>query len=144
MKKYFIALLFLIPAICFSQTMDTRVTVSIQARDCEFIAGVVFDEPFEFDVIYYKIKTKFTVQNPPTGTTNVQIDTVTIRDWLSLAARLRRDPYAVGGGVVTRFETALRAAGNTFLNSELDEKAAADTNKFSETRDQGRIWLRRN
>jgi hypothetical protein len=141
MKKLLLFLL-LVPLLSTAQDENTKVTVSIQARDCEFVGSfIAFTE--EFEEMFDAMKTKFRVTSPPSGTTNVQIDTIPIKQWLALSAKLRKDPYAIGGIVLSRYDAALRAANNSFMTAQLNAMDAQDTDIFMGFRTLGRFRLRK-
>lgn len=142
MKKIIFLLLF-IPLLSVAQDNDnTKVTVTIQARDCEYIGHIIaFNENYED--LFDAMKVKFRIASPPTGTTNVTIDTIPIKQWLGVSSQLRTDPYSVGGSVLTRYEAALRAANNTYMNGRLDAVASTDTDIFTSRRLFGRDRLRK-
>lgn len=142
MKKIIFLLLF-IPLLTKAQDNEnTKVTVTIQARDCEYIGYFIsFNENYED--LFDAMKAKFRIASPPSGTTNVTIDTIPIKQWLGVSGQLRTDPYAIGGSVLTRYETALRAANNTYMNGRLDAVAATDTDIFTGRRLFGRDRLRK-
>jgi hypothetical protein len=93
--------------------------------------------------LFDAMKVKFRIASPPTGTTNVTIDTIPIKQWLGVSSQLRTDPYSVGGSVLTRYEAALRAANNTYMNGRLDAVASTDTDIFTSRRLFGRDRLRK-
>lgn len=139
MKKILLIIL-LLPALAQAQD-STKIQVSIQARDIEYIASVAsfdFDEPF-FDAV----KSKFRVQTPPTGNTTVIVDSMYIKDWLSLFVKIKNDAQALKANCVSRVETILRAVGNSFLNGKLDAIDTDDGNVFQERRGLGRKKLKR-
>lgn len=140
-----IALLFLLllPLVIQAQDNDnTKVTVTLQARDCEFAGYFIAHVP-EFEEMYDAMKAKFRVAVPPTGTANVVIDTIPIGQWVAISAKLRTDPYAIGGSVWARYDAALRAAGNTYMTGRLNEMDTGDTQIFTNYRTLGRFRLRR-
>jgi hypothetical protein len=142
MRKIIFILLF-IPMFSTAQDNDnTKVTVTLQARDCEFIGSfIAFNESFED--MFDGMKLKFRVTSPPQNTTNVVIDTIPIGQWLALSAKLRTDPYAIGGSVWARYDAALRAANNTYMTGRLNTMDANDTDIFTGYRVLGRFRLRK-
>lgn len=141
MKNILFALL-LLTSSAIAQDENTKVTVTIQARDCEFIGFYIAHAP-EFEDLFDAMKVKFRVASPPSGTTNVVLDTIPIGQWLSVSARLRTDPYAIGGLVFSRYDVALRAVGNSFMTARLDAMNTADTEVFTNFRLTGRARLRK-
>jgi hypothetical protein len=141
MKNIIFLLLFL-PILSEAQNDSAKVTVTIQARDCEFIGFYIAHAP-EFEDLFDGMKVKFRVTTPPTGTTNVIVDTIPIGQWLSLSAKLRTDPYAIGGSVFSRYDAALRAANNSYMTARLDAMNTGDTEVFTNFRLAGRGRLRK-
>jgi hypothetical protein len=142
MKKILFALLLFSATVKAQDNEQTKVTVTIQARDCEFIGFYIAHAP-EFEDLFDAMKVKFRVASPPSGTTNVQLDTIPIVQWLSVSAKLRTDPYAIGGLVFSRYDAALRAANNTYMTSRLDAMNTGDTEVFTTFRLSGRSRLRK-
>lgn len=141
MKNILFALL-LVTSNVIAQDENTKVTVTIQARDCEFLGYFISNAP-EYEDLYDGMKVKFRVASPPLGTTNVQLDTIPIGQWLSVSTKLRIDPYAIGGSVYSRVDAALRAVGNSYLTARLNAMDAGDTEVFTSFRTLGRFRLRR-
>lgn len=141
MKNILLALL-LISGSIKAQSDSAKITVTIQARDCEFIGSFVAFHP-DFEDLFDAMKLKFRVANPPTGTANVVIDTIYTIQWVRVSERLRDDPYAIGGSVYSRVDVALRAISNSYLTGRLDALNARDTELFTNFRTLGRLKLRR-
>lgn len=144
MKKIITILLSLFSIDSFAQTDSSlmKVTVTIQARDCEYL-GVYIAFNQDYEDLFDAMKAKFRVVNPPSGTTNVVVDTITIVQWLGVINQLQADPFAVGGSVFTRVDAALRAVNNEYLTRILNEKSVANTNIFMNMRVLGRNRLRK-
>lgn len=141
MKNILFAFL-LISSVLKAQDDNTKVTVTIQARDCEYIGHIIaFNENYEdlFDLT----KVKWRTGNDPTGNANVVIDTIPIGQWLKIDAQLRADPIAVGASVLSRVEAALRAVNNTYMNGRLDALVAIDTEIYTSRRAFGRFRYRK-
>lgn len=142
MKKILFALLLFSATATAQDNENTKVTVSIQARDCEFIGLYVANDP-EFEELYDAMKAKFRIASPPSGTTAVAIDTIPIGQWLSISAKLRTAPYAIMGSVWARYDAALRASNNVYMTGRLNVMDAGDTEIFTNFRIAGRAKLRR-
>lgn len=140
--KNIIAILLLIPLFSFPQSDSAKITVTIQARDCEYM-GFFISHHEDYEDLFDAMKTKFRVANPPSGTNNVVIDTIYTIQWLRVSERLRADPHAIGGNVYSRVDAALRAINNVYLTSRLDEMNSRDVNIFTDYRLVGRFRLRR-
>lgn len=140
MKKL-LTLLFVIPFIASAQSDTTKVTATIQARDWEYI-GIYIAHNQTFEDLFDSVKVKFRVVSPPTGTTNVPV-TATIGELLAVDILLRRDPYAIGGSVWARVNTALGNVNNSYMNTRLTAQQNDDTNLFMNNRSIGRSKLTR-
>lgn len=116
-------------------------TANIQARDLECIGFLVYVNN-DAENVYDSIKAKFRVQNPSTGNSQVSI-TATNSDWVYIIKRLKDDAIAIKANCLNRVETALRAAGQSWLVGELNKIDAADQTTFSSMRQFGRQKLRR-
>lgn len=143
MKKLIILSL-LIPVFASAQidSSQLKITVTLQARDAEFI-GFFIGHNIDYEDLFDGLKAKFRVASPPTGTTNVTVDTIPIAQWLSVSAKLRTDPYAIGGSVFSRIDAALRAVNHSYLTGRLNVMDATDTEVFTNFRLLGRFKLRR-
>lgn len=141
MKNILFALL-LITLSAKAQSDSAKITVTIQARDCEYIGSFVAFHP-DFEDLFDAMKLKFRVSSPPTGTTNVVIDTIYTIQWVRVSERLRDDPMAIGGAVFSRVDAALRAISNSYLTARLDALNNRDTELFTTNRTLGRLKLRR-
>lgn len=142
MKSILFALLLFATVVKAQDNEETKVTVILQARDCEFIGLYVAHAP-EFEELFDAMKAKFRIASPPSGSTAVTIDTIPIGQWLNVSAKLRTSPYAIIGSVWARYDAALRTAGNTFMTARLNATDAADTEVFTNYRLVGRAKLRR-
>lgn len=142
MKSILFALLLFATVVKAQDNEETKVTVILQARDCEFIGLYVAHAP-EFEELFDAMKAKFRIASPPSGTTVVTIDTIPIGQWLNVSAKLRTASYAIIGSVWARYDAALRTASNTFMTAQLNAMDAADTEVFTNYRLVGRAKLRR-
>lgn len=141
MKKLII-LLFLFAGAASAQIDSSlvKINASIQARDVELIAGLLpYSE--EYEDSYDAAKVKFRVQTPPTGTTNVSIDSVTVGTWLNIWLVLKRNPYAIGASADSRIETVLRAKNNAWLTGKINALIVDGTNYYNHLKDLGRKRL---
>lgn len=143
MKKL-IAFVLLIPLISVSQpdSSKMRISFTLQARDCEYIANYTMSEN-AYEELDSVMKVRFRISSPPSGTGNVQVDSIRVRDLRQLADRLRYDPMAFFGGVWVRFDTAIRAANNTWLNNRLNTDDSNVQTIFMNQRFNGRRRLRK-
>lgn len=140
MKKLLFISLFLISLNGFAQD-SVKVTLSVQARDLEYIGSFIFNDNSTED-LYDSLKVKFRVPNPATGTTTVSVTGYTL-DWLSVANRLNNDATALKALCTKRVTDLLRAVNQPYLTGKLDAINTADQNTFQAMRQFGRSKLRR-
>jgi hypothetical protein len=140
MKKIvYLLILFSLPA--FSQD-STKVTITAQARDLEYIGSFSFIDN-QLENIYDSIKVKYRVPNPPANaTTQVSVTGYTV-DWLEVMRRLKNDATAVKSGSTGRVEVLLRAVNQPFLTAAIDQMDTSDILTFTTQRLFGRQKLRR-
>lgn len=125
MKKIFLSFILLASIQSFAQGDSSRavVTVSVQARDLQYIANLTWQEPI-FEDLDSVMKTKFRVSSPPTGTTNVSIPGVQVRAWWWILLKLSYDPVAIHTNIVSRLSAVLNAAGNGWLSYRISRETA--------------------
>jgi hypothetical protein len=142
--KNILTLLFLVPFIAFTQvdSAQLKVTVTLQARDAEYI-GFFIGHNIDYEDLFDALKAKFRVTSPPAGTTNVTVDTIAIAQWLGVSAKLRTDPYAIGGSVFSRIDASLRAVNHAYLTGRLNVMDSEDAGVFTNFRLLGRFKLRK-
>jgi len=140
MKKILliIAVLFSLNSFCQD---TTKITVSCQARDLEYIAALIYTDN-AIENLYDSVKTKFRVQSPPTGTTTVSV-IGTALDWYIVYEKIQADPVAIKANCTSRVEALLRGVNLIWLTAKLDELLVNDTNEFQAKRGFGRNRLRR-
>lgn len=141
MKKLLILLLLFAGAA--SAQVDSsavKINASIQARDVQLIAALIpYSE--EYEDSYDAAKVKFRVAVPPTGNTNVSIDSVTVGTWLNIWLILKRNPYAIGASADSRVETVLRAKSNAWLTAKMNAMIADATAYYNTLKELGRKRL---
>lgn len=117
-----------------------KINVNIQARDLEYITAIL---PYsdEFEDAYDSAKIRFRVANPPTNTTTVSVDSVTVGTWLKIDRILQKDYISVGANVFSRVDAALRAKNNAWLTGQLDFYITDGTNYYNNLRTLGRKKL---
>lgn len=138
MKKLIIILL-LSPLFGYSQidSAAVKINLSIQARDLEYYTPFIsFRE--EYDELFDAIKLKARVQNPPTNTTLVALDSIQVKTWLLVSNFIRKDYIAIQAGIFSRLDATLRAKNNAYLTRLLNEANAYDTNLYLNIRQAGR------
>lgn len=144
MKKIFILFFIILPISLFSQvdSNTVKITISIQARDCEYVA--LFIQYFNrTETLWDTMKGKFRVASPPSNNTTVQLDTIPIGEWFYLTSLLRRDAIAVNAGTLGRINTQLTALNIPFVTNRVNSQDADDQNNFTSQRILGRLKLRR-
>lgn len=145
MKKI-ILLLFLIPILSKAQNETSIISVTIQARDCEYI-GYFTGHEDRYQDIDSSLKSKFRpAASAPSGTTNVIVAGATARAWFDIAYRLVREPAAINGNNTpfTRIDVALRAVSNTWLTAALNQDIIDwDASGYSNNRNIGRKRLKK-
>jgi hypothetical protein len=137
--KTLLIILLLSPLIGLAQvdSAAVKINVSIQARDLELIAALLpYSE--EFEQAYDATKIKFKVANPPTNTTNVAVDSVTVGSWFTIWTILKRNPYALGASADSRVETILKAKNNVWLTAKINQYIADGTAHYNNLRTLGR------
>lgn len=140
--KYIITLLLLIPL--FAKCQTTIISVTIQARDLEYIGSVIGGNDIYQDADS-SLKSKFRPAfSAPSGTTNVTVGGITNGTWVDIAKLLHRDAFASAGNnsVWGRVDVALRAAANTYLTAQLDADATDFDNTSTANRARGRSRLK--
>lgn len=143
MKRLIILLLFISPFISFAQdSAKVKVSIVLQARDCEYIANAIQFEP-KFEDMDSVFKAKWRVAVSPTGTANVTIDGIQVRHLLSVSEKLNSDAMAIDQKVLERFDTAIRAASNNWLTVRLDRKLSTQQDIYQAMRQTGRKRLKK-
>lgn len=144
--KRLIYLLFLVPILSKAQNETSIISVTLQARDCEYIGYFTGNEE-RWQDIDSAMKSKFRpASNAPSGTTNVVLGGATARAWFDIAYRLVREAPAVNGNNTpfTRLDAALRAVGNTWLTNALNQDIIEwDAGGYTNNRSAGRKRLKR-
>lgn len=144
MKKILlIPFLFLyLPSFCQSDSSSVKISVNVQARDCEYIATFTLFES-RYEDIDSVMKARFRVTNPPSGATNVSIDSVKLRHWLALLERLRMDNVAVDQGIFNRIKASLIASANAWLVNKINRQDSTYQDMQAASREVGRRRLRK-
>lgn len=142
MKKIVFAFCFLFSTSLFAQVDSSirKISISVRAMDCEFICSSISYEGEDF---YDAAKAKFRVGNPPVGVTLVQVDSVSLESLLYIERVLRYNTFSLEFNVWNRFNTVLRAAGESYLITQLDRVDRSDDAVFLSVRGIGRKKLRK-
>lgn len=120
----------------------SKISVTINAKDCEYIA-LLFDNSNKYEDIDSITRSKFRVASPPTGNTNVTIDSIEQRVWLDIDNRLAGDYIALTNNVFKRVDDAIRLAGGTWIINKLNRAVTDRGDEFDLRRQIGRKYLRK-
>lgn len=141
--KYIITFILLVS---IARAQNTVISVTIQARDCEYI-GYFTGGDDQFQDLDSSLKSKFRpAASAPSGTTNVTLGGVTNGAWFQMIHKLRYDPFACFGNnnPFTRIDAVLRALNNAWLTAALDADALDfDNNGYTFNRSRGRARIKR-
>jgi len=140
MKKLLTTIAILISLSATAQD-STRITLSVGARDLEYIAAFIFNDDAVED-LYDTIKLKFRVQNPPTNLQAVSITAYTF-EWVIVYIQLNNDATALKTNCASRMEALLRAVNQPYLTGRINEIQAAYISTAIAHRQFGRAKLRR-
>jgi len=118
-------------------------TVSIQARDLEYITFFTQGFGVQLEDIYDKAKKQFRVAVPPSGTTSVILDSITLNDCIILNNILRTDYIALQYNIYKRYNDMLRILGQSYLVTQLDIIVAQDDALLADRKTLGRKRLKK-
>lgn len=139
-----ILILLLLPSVCFSQSDSSRfkISITINARDCEYIT-LVMEKTNKFEALDSTLKNKFRVSSPPSGSTNVVVDSVEGRAWLDIMRSLSIDITALHANCFKRVSDAIRLTNSVWIVNRLDKDATQRDSDFDTRRAFGREYLRK-
>lgn len=140
MKKILIILCFVSCAANAQDSSKLKVSATIQARDIEVIAQYIFNID-AYEEMWDNIKAKFRVPNPPSGATNVVVDTVELALWADLNNYLKNNPYFKT--TYNRVNAVLSALGQSWLTARLNEQEAYFNDRQNSLQQFGRQKLRK-
>lgn len=142
--KTIIILLLLFPAVCAAQLDSSRfkISVTINARDCEYIS-LLMDKTNKFEALDSTLKVKFRVASPPSNSTNVVVDSIEGRAWLSITRSLSIDLVAMHANSFKRVSDAIRATTSIWVINKLDRDANQRDGDYDTQRAIGRLYLRK-
>lgn len=140
MKKILIALSILVSVNSFSQEI---VTLSIKARLVQTLAPFVRgNDDTAFINLYDRWKKKYEVANPPNNTTQVSVDSVSIRVIAACYSKVCSWPQGASSvGDDFKADVAALRAGNATLDGLLDAIDQAFSAELAEQRLKGRRLL---
>ena len=141
MKKLLTVITIALTMNCIAQTDSSaiKVSLSLRANDIEFIAAILNGEEDFYDIA----KAKFRVANPPNGVTLVTLDSTPVYEIMSIADKLRSNVIACSNNIWSRYNTVIRALGQSYIVTQLNEAEIALTNGLQEMRRLGRKKLTR-
>lgn len=148
LKKNSMKRIILIIGVFFAFTLNIKaqtvsdsveVTISIQARDVEYITGFIYNVEF-YENLLDSIKPAYKKLNNPNATTPVVIKGYT-KDFIEVVKMLRNDVCAIKNNVDTRLISLLSALNVTYINTKIQEFTDADNTQFSYNRSSGKRRL---
>jgi hypothetical protein len=145
--KYILFLFLIISVQSFAQidSSKTKVSITLAAKDCEYIANA-FEKTNKYEDVDSVAKKRFRVASPPTNNANVQIDSVEGRVLVDVFEKLCYDVVALNdtNNVTKRFFTALLVTGNTWIAQKANKIKANISDAYDFKRVLGRDYLRKN
>lgn len=129
-----------------AQTVDSTgikdsvvITLSIQARDVEYISGFIWNNDF-YENLVDSIKPAYRKLVNPTATTPVIINGYT-KDFIEVVKMLRNDVCAIKNNSDTRLISLLSALNIPYINTQLQDFASADNGQFQYGKSAGKRKL---
>lgn len=127
-------------ALIFSST--TNVSLALQARDWMYLASIMKGNEVYEDVMY-NLKSKFQLQNPPTGATLVIADNQYLGVILSLFyANHQERGKEIGKTADNRFRIALIALNLPEITTFLTDIDTLEITRENDLQEIGRKYLR--
>lgn len=130
----------------FTQTLKAQkvddsveITLSIQARDVEYISGFIWNNDF-YENLVDSIKPAYRKLVNPTPTTVVKVTGYT-KDFIEVVKMLRNDVCAIKNNSDTRLISLLSALNIPYINTQLQDFASADNGQFLYGRSAGKRKL---
>ena len=129
-----------------AQTVDStgikdsvEITLSIQARDVEYISGFIWNNDF-YENLVDSIKPAYRKLVNPTATTPVIINGYT-KDFIEVVKMLRNDVCSIKNNADTRIVSLLNALNVPYINTQLQDFASADNIQFQYGKSAGKRRL---
>jgi hypothetical protein len=129
-----------------AQTVDStgikdsvEITLSIQARDIEYISGFIWNNEF-YESLVDNIKPAYRKLVNPTATTPVVIKGYT-KDFIEVVKMLRNDVCALKNNSDTRLISLLSALNIPYINTKITEFNNADNSQFQYGKSAGKWRL---
>lgn len=139
---FFISILTSLPALSQSDSANTKLAVTIQARDIEFLINYTGVEN-QFKAMDSVFAKKLSGSSAPSGTTNVSCDSVKAKHWLLIFERIRQDALAVDQGIFNRLKTSLNNTSFGWLTLRVTRSDDVANAYQSDMRQRGRKIARR-
>jgi hypothetical protein len=148
MKKVItiLAVIFAFTQTLKAQTVDStgikdsvEITLSIQARDVEYISGFIWNNDF-YENLVDSIKPAYRKLVNPTATTPVIIKGYT-KDFIEVVKMLRNDVCAIKNNSDTRLISLLSALNIPYINTKITEFNNADNSQFQYGKSAGKRKL---
>lgn len=143
MKKVItiLAVIFAFTQTLKAQTVDdsVEITLSIQARDVEYISGFIWNNEF-YENLVDSIKHAYRKLVNPTFATPVIINGYT-KDFIEVVKMLRNDVCAIKYNVDTRIVSLLNALNVPYINTKIQGFTDADNSQFQYGRSAGKWRL---
>jgi hypothetical protein len=129
-----------------AQTVDStgikdsvEITLSIQARDVEYITGFIYNNDF-YENLVDSIKPAYRKLINPSSSTPVVIKGYT-KDFIEVVKMLRNDVCAIKNNIDTRLLTLLSLLNVPYINAKLTGFTDADNSQFTYGRSAGKWRL---
>ena len=129
-----------------AQTVDStgikdsvEITLSIQARDVEYMAGFIYNVEF-YENLLDSIKPAYRKLVNPTPTTVVKVTGYT-KDFIEVVKMLRNDVCAIKNNSDTRLISLLSALNIPYINTKITEFNNADNIQFQYGKSAGKWRL---
>jgi len=129
-----------------AQTVDStgikdsvEITLSIQARDVEYISGFIWNNDF-YENLVDSIKPAYRKLVNPTPTTEVKVTGYT-KDFIEVVKMLRNDVTAIKNNSDTRLIALLSALNVPYINSKIQGFTDADKSQFQYGKSAGKWRL---
>ena len=129
-----------------AQTVDStgikdsvEITLSIQARDVEYISGFIWNNDF-YESLVDSIKPAYRKLVNPTPTTVIKVTGYT-KDFIEVVKMLRNDVCAIRNNSDTRLISLLSALNIPYINTKITEFNNADNSQFQYGKSAGKWRL---
>ena len=118
---------------------SVEITLSIQARDVEYISGFIWNNEF-YESLVDSIKPAYRKLVNPTPTTVIKVTGYT-KDFIEVVKMLRNDVTAIKNNADTRIISLLSALNVPYINSKIQGFTDADNIQFQYGKSAGKWRL---